>query len=85
MFITQHWSEIEPKVTIAFGDVTLVASLGTFCDANARNDIRTFFTTHALPSASRTLDETIERIDRCIELRRTQTARVAEWLDSHSR
>jgi len=85
LFLKEHWTEIEPKIKVAFGDVTLVGSLAAFCDPNARDDIRAFFTTHSLPSATRTLDETIERIDRCIELRQTQTARVAEWLNSSYR
>ena len=40
------------------GDTNLVAALGTFCDAPARDDIKGFFSAHPLPGAARTLDQT---------------------------
>ncbi len=50
-----------PKITISLGDVRLVESLGAFCDARSRDDIKDFFAAHKLPAASRALDQTIER------------------------
>jgi hypothetical protein len=79
-FLKENWSELEPKIRIAFGDVRLVRALSGFCDARARDDIRTFFNTHPLPAASRTLGETLEQIDNCIELRQKQTPSATEWL-----
>jgi aminopeptidase N len=79
-FLKEHWSDLEPKIAIAGGDVTLVGSLAAFCDATARDDIRTFLSRHPLPAASRTLSQTIERIDNCIALRKKQTASVTAWL-----
>ena len=75
--------ELEPKIRIAFGDVKLVRALSAFCDARARDDIRTFFNTHSLPSAARTIEETLEQIDNCIDLRQKQTPSVTDWLASH--
>ena len=54
------------------GDVNLVNSLGAFCDPSTRDDIKAFFTEHKLPTASRTLDQTLERINNCIALRAAQ-------------
>src|SRR5439155_17325671 len=34
LFLKEHWTEIEPKIKVAFGDVTLVGSLAAFCDPN---------------------------------------------------
>jgi aminopeptidase N len=79
-FIKQHWAELAPKVTIALGDVRLVEALGSFCDAGARDDIRRFFTTNTLPAASRTLDQTLERINNCISLKDRQSAALTAWL-----
>ena len=84
-FLKEHWAELEPKVTIAFGDVRLVSSLSAFCDAPTRDDIRAFFAVHELPSARRTLDQTIERIDNCIAVGGAQTDPLARWLDERSR
>ncbi len=79
-FLKEHWTELEPKVRIAFGDASLVRSLGSFCDAGTRDDVRAFFAANRLPAATRALDETLERIDNCIELRAKQTPLVADWL-----
>ena len=79
-FLKAHWTELEPKITIALGDVNLVRSLAAFCDTETRDDIRRFFGTHKLPAVARTLDQTIERIDSCIALREKQTSGVERWL-----
>ncbi len=72
----QHWQELKPKVTIFGGDTALVASLSSFCDAPARDDIASFFAAHPLPGAARTLTQTIEQINNCIALREKQTPAV---------
>jgi hypothetical protein len=46
----------------------------------ARDEIASFFAAHTLPGAVRTLDQTIERINNCIELQETQPSAVAAWL-----
>ena len=79
-FIRQHWPEIVPKVTIAGGDVRLVESLGSFCDARSRDEVRDFFKSHKLPAASRALDQTLERITNCIAMKTKGGAAVATWL-----
>jgi aminopeptidase N/puromycin-sensitive aminopeptidase len=80
-FTKEHWSELEPKVTIFGGDTTLVSSLGNFCDASSRDDIASFFQQHPLPSAARTLTQTIERINNCIAFRSAQTSGVTRFLE----
>ena len=79
-FMKEHWKELEPKVTIFGGDTTVVASLSAFCDASTRDDITAFFAAHPLPSAARTLTQTVERINNCIALRAAQTPTVAAFL-----
>ena len=80
-FLKQNWTDLEPKLRIALGDTGLARSLGAFCDARTRDDIRAFFAAHGLPSATRTLEATLERIDNCIELRDRQTSLVTDWLN----
>ncbi len=79
-YLKAHWAELEPKITIFGGDTTVVASLGNFCDAAARDDIASFFRQHPLPSAARTLTQTIERIDNCSAFRSAQTGSVTSFL-----
>jgi aminopeptidase N len=81
VFLKQNWTDLEPKLRIAFGDVALARSLGAFCDARTRDDIRTFFAAHGLPAATRALEATFERIDSCVELRGRQTSLVSDWLN----
>jgi aminopeptidase N len=79
-FIKQHWPDLAGRVAIVGGDTTLVSALGAFCDAASRDDVKAFFTAHPLQSAARTLDQTIERIDNCAELRERQAPALVEWL-----
>ena len=81
-FIKESWSEIEPKLRIAFGEGRVVSAVGAFCDAGTRDDIKSFFAAHPLPTAARQLGETLERIDNCIALKQRQTPLVTEWLGS---
>jgi len=81
--VKAHWQALEPKVTIFGGDTGLVNSLSSFCDAAARDDIRAFFAAHPLPAAVRTLDQTLERIDNCLELREKQTPVLTDWISNH--
>jgi aminopeptidase N len=79
-FVRDHWPALEPKVTIALGDVNLIRSLGAICDAKPRDEVAEFFAAHPLPGAARTLTQTIEQINNCIALRASQTPAVAAWL-----
>jgi len=81
-FVKQRWTELEPKVTIVGGDTSLVYALGAFCDARTRDDISSFFAAHKLPGATRTLGQTIERINNCVALREAQSGAVSTWLNS---
>jgi aminopeptidase N len=84
-FVKQHWTELEPKVTIFGGDTNLIKSLNGFCDAASRDDIKAFFAAHPLPAAARTLSQTIERIDNCVALKEKQTRAVEDWLSRQSK
>jgi len=79
-FVKQHWTELQPKIAISFGGVRIVEALGSFCDARSRDDVKTFFAANKLGSASQKVDQTIERINNCIDLREKQTPILARWL-----
>jgi aminopeptidase N len=82
-FVKAHWTELEPKVTIFGGDTNLIHQLGRFCDAASRDDIKTFFAAHPLPAAARALDQTIERINNCIDLKEKETKAVSDYVTAH--
>jgi aminopeptidase N len=79
-FVASHWTALAPKVAIFGGDTNLIRAMGSFCDAGARDRIKTFFAAHPLPAAARTLEQTLEQIDNCIMLRERQAPAVAAWL-----
>jgi aminopeptidase N len=79
-FVKEHWSALEPKVTIFGGDTNLIRSMGAFCEAGPRDEIAAFFAAHPLPAAARTLTQTLEQINSCIALKQRQTPAVTAWL-----
>ncbi|MBI3401496.1 MAG: ERAP1-like C-terminal domain-containing protein [Acidobacteria bacterium] len=83
-FVNERWAELAPKISISGGDTNLVRSLAGFCDAPSRDAIVSFFAAHPLPASTRTLDQTLEQINSCIELRESQTAAVTSWLAGRS-
>jgi aminopeptidase N len=80
-FVKQHAAAVLPKVSISFGDARMVGSLVSFCDAGMRDDIKDFFTRNARPAAARALEQTVERINNCIELKGRQERVLSDWLD----
>jgi aminopeptidase N/puromycin-sensitive aminopeptidase len=60
-----------------------VEATGTFCTAAQRDEVTSFFATHAVESAQRTLAKSIDRINDCIHLRATQEPELRRWLEAH--
>jgi aminopeptidase N/puromycin-sensitive aminopeptidase len=58
----------------------LVGSTGNFCTADARNEVKNFFSTHKVPSSDMSLLHAIEHINGCIELRALQEPNLKQWL-----
>jgi len=83
-FVKDQWTALQPKISIFGGETNLTSALGAFCDASSRDDIKVFFSAHPLPAAARTLDQAIERIDRCLDLKERQTKAVSEWVGANS-
>jgi len=79
-FLTAHWRELEPRLAIAFADVRVVQATGSFCDTRSHDAVKAFFASHKLGSAARNVDQSLERISNCVELREKQTAVLADWV-----
>jgi aminopeptidase N/puromycin-sensitive aminopeptidase len=80
-YMTTHWDAVRPLLTPELGS-DLVGSAGAFCSANARDEVKTFFTEHKVPDAERALKHAVERIDGCIELRSLQQPNLDKWIAS---
>jgi aminopeptidase N/puromycin-sensitive aminopeptidase len=78
-FIKTHWTQVQAEFTTEMGSY-LVDGTGSFCTAEARDDVKSFFATHPVPAADSALRHAIEHIDGCIEFRRLQEPNLKKWL-----
>lgn len=83
-FLKTHWAELQPKLSVSFADAALVDSLSSFCDAGTRDDIKAFFAANPRPAAARALEQSLERINRCIAFKEKQAPVFREWLAHES-
>jgi aminopeptidase N len=70
--IKAHWADLQRDVPTAMG--AFVAGVGTFCDPAAKKDVQDFFATHPAGTASRSLQRSLESLDRCMAFRAAQQA-----------
>ena len=78
-FIESHWDALKTLLTPELGSI-LVGSTGSFCSAESRDNVQTYFADHKVPSTERALKHSIETIDGCIELRKLQQANLDAWI-----
>lgn len=77
-FLKSRWSEIQPRLDGAFAFSAVVSATGSFCDGDARDDVRKFFA--GKTPVARTLDLALERIDACRDMRLRQQGALTAWL-----
>jgi len=78
----QHWPEVESKLTMSSG-YAIVNATSRFCDAEMRSDVKQFFSDHNVASTSRTLRQSLELSNSCIQFRSGQQTNLAGWLEQH--
>ncbi|HEY6304930.1 MAG TPA: M1 family metallopeptidase [Candidatus Angelobacter sp.] len=81
-WIKTHWPDVEKKITMSSGG-DIIGAMRSSCDTATRDDVQQFFTQHKIPSAERTLRQTVERINACISYREQQQGNFAAWLGQH--
>lgn len=79
-FVRAHWPEVE-KVGGGFTSGQVVAATSVFCDAGMRDEAQDFFTAHKVPTAERTLKQSVEQMNYCVDLRSRQTPQLSSWLE----
>jgi aminopeptidase N len=82
-FVQAHWSSIE-NLGGAFAGGEIVQATSGFCDLGMRDEVQAFFTSHPAPAGERSLRQSAERIDYCVDLKTQQARRLASWLQSRS-
>jgi aminopeptidase N len=78
--VRDRWDEVRKHLDQFGGPALLIGAMGSYCDEGAANEIEQFFKTHNVEGASRTLQQTTERIRSCAALRRAQQGKLVEWL-----
>jgi aminopeptidase N len=80
-YIQQNWSRVHAQLTVSSG-AEVVEAMGAFCSVKRRDQVATFFATHKIEAAERTLEKTIDGVNDCIQLRSEQEPRLKTWLES---
>jgi len=78
-FIREHWPQVEAKLT-NFSSGSVINSAAQFCDNGSRVEVQQFFAQHPIPGTDRTLKQSLESINLCIDLREQQQGNLASWL-----
>ncbi len=78
-FIKKHWNQVHAELTTDLGSY-LVAGAGSFCTADARDDVGSFFATHQVSASDVALKHALENIDGCIEQRHLLEPNLKKWL-----
>jgi aminopeptidase N len=83
--VRERWAQVQKKTGEFVGNTVVIAALGTFCDTRTLEEVRQFFTTHKVPDAARTLQQSLERIEQCTRMAATEPPKLAAWLDEQSK
>src|SRR5262249_39893364 len=78
-FIKANWSRIAPKLA-TYSPGTIIKATSAFCEPALRTDVQNFFTQHRIEGADRSLRQTLEKIDNCLNLKQQQQTNLATWL-----
>jgi aminopeptidase N len=82
-FVRSHWEKIQ-TLGGAFAGAAVAGASASFCDAGMRDQLQDFFAVHHEPASERTLKQSVERINYCVDLKAQQGSQLAAWLQQHS-
>jgi aminopeptidase N/puromycin-sensitive aminopeptidase len=78
-YLKAHWSDLSEKVS-SFGGNGALTALGNSCTPAMRDDVKQFFAAQHAPGAERTLQQSLERMNNCIEFKQLQEPLMQKWL-----
>jgi aminopeptidase N len=82
-YIQNHWDQVKKQMTTMAG-ARLVAATGSFCTVESREHVTSFFATHKVAAADRTMKRAADSIDECIDLKSRQEPKLRAWLAGHA-
>jgi aminopeptidase N/puromycin-sensitive aminopeptidase len=80
-FVRAHWSDID-KVGGGFTSGEVVGATNVYCEAGLHDQVQDFFAQHRVPTAERTLKQSLESIHNCADLKSRQTPELSQWLQT---
>jgi aminopeptidase N/puromycin-sensitive aminopeptidase len=83
-YIQQNWDKVHAQLTTSSG-ARIVNATGSFCSVEKRNEVASFFATHKVDAAQRTLAKAIDNINDCIQLRSAQEPGLRQWLTTQTK
>jgi aminopeptidase N/puromycin-sensitive aminopeptidase len=78
-YVQDNWEKVQAQLTTEMGGV-LVSSTSSFCAAESRASVQSFFSAHKVPSSDVALKHALENIDSCIEFRKLQEPNLKLWM-----
>ena len=78
-YIQENWTKVSAQFTTSSGQ-RVVSSTSGFCSAERRDEVMSFFTTHKVDAAERTLKQVGDSINACIQLHEAQEPNLKKWL-----
>lgn len=82
-YVRSHWDQVSERASY-WGMPLMIRGAGAFCDPEMRKQLSDFFTQHKVPQAERTLQQTLEQIDGCMQFKAAQQANLAAWLTNEA-
>ncbi len=79
-YIKSNWPKVSAQLTTASG-ARIVSSAGRFCSAEKHDEVLSFFSTHKVVAADRTLKIAGDSINDCVQLHNAQEPNLKQWLD----
>lgn len=80
-YVQQNWDKVMAQLT-EWGGGYVVSATGSFCSAEARDQVQSFFAAHKVHASERALARAKDQINDCIELRSAQEPKLKEWVAS---
>jgi aminopeptidase N len=83
-YMRQNWEKVSAQFTVSSG-AEVVGATGSFCTVEQRDQVSSFFATHKVAAAERTLAKAVDSINDCIRLQTVQEPKLHAWLQLQAR
>jgi aminopeptidase N/puromycin-sensitive aminopeptidase len=83
-YIQQNWEKVHAQLTTNSG-AHIVSAAGSFCSVEKHDEVASFFATHKVDAADRTLAKALDNINDCVHLRGAQEPSLHQWLASQTK